>query len=84
MPSNSRKTFWPSAPAGSLKCFAVPADAHHLLALVAAAVADVGAVGVRLVPGVRQADAAQAESSNAGWSAPAASPKANFQPGLKL
>ena len=69
---------------GQLEMFAIPADAKHLFALVAAAVADVGAIGVRLVPCVRQADPGPRRVVERRLIGAGASPKANFQPGLKL
>src|ERR1700690_2243858 len=84
IPSNSRKTFWPSAEAGSLKCFRyqpMPSIfslwSPPLWLMYALYVSVSFQVCGRLT-------LAQAESSKAGCSAPAASPKANFHPGLKL
>src|SRR5579872_4896220 len=42
---------------GDFKMFTIPADTHHFFALITTAMADERAVGIRIVPGMRQADA---------------------------
>jgi hypothetical protein len=83
MPSNSMKTFWPSALAGSLKClryqpmpsFSVWSPPPWLIYARKLSVSF-------HVWGRLTLD--HAESSKPGWSALVWSPKTNFQPGLKL
>src|ERR1017187_913940 len=84
IPSNSRKTFWPSAEAGMLKCFRYQ-PMPSIFSLWSPPLWLMYALYVSVSFHVcGRLTLAQAESSKAGWSAPAASPNANFQPGLKL
>jgi hypothetical protein len=69
---------------GELEVFAIPADAEKPFPLVAAAVADERAIGVGVVPGVRQADGGPGRVVEGGLLRAATSPKTNFQPASKL